>query len=225
MTRQTQLLSTSLPHFAPLFKKYDAKNSNVSWQIIQWENIAPDKLKPEQARHIGDYFPNRTKALNASAQSVRKISPVRSSRTEKEHPGVWRWTQDDAVCYQSVIPICPQDKSESKAQGVEEKSGPINAMVRLSEEAHKTLRRLAEENAKTMQAILEEAVKQYEKHLFFKGAEEDYRLLKADPQAWAEELEERKLWENTLMDGIDRNETWNEDGTVTLLSEQERQVA
>lgn len=225
MTRQTKLLSASLPHFAALFKQYDARNSNVCWQIIQWENISPDKVKPSQVRVLEESFSNRTVALNESAQSARKIAPVRSSRTEKEHPGVWKWTQDETVCYQSVMPICPQEQSERKAQGVEEKSGPTNAMVRLSEKARKELRAWAEEDGKTIQATLEEAVKEYGRHRYFEAMDAAYRRLQNDPVAWAEELEERRSMEGTLMDGIDTDEIWREDGTVTLLSEQERKVA
>ena len=30
-----------------------------------------------------------------------------------------------------------------------------------------------------------------------------YAKLRADPEAWAEELAERKLWDNTLADGLE----------------------
>jgi len=43
-----------------------------------------------------------------------------------------------------------------------------------------------------------------------------FKALKADPVAWAEELEERRLSENTLMDGLDPNEIWTEDGNVIV---------
>jgi hypothetical protein len=39
-----------------------------------------------------------------------------------------------------------------------------------------------------------------------------YAALRADTEAWAEELKERKLWEATLMDGLDPDERWAEDG-------------
>lgn len=48
----------------------------------------------------------------------------------------------------------------------------------------------------------------------------DSAALKADPEAWAEELAERKLWEATLMDGLDPDERWTEDGRC-LTPEQE----
>jgi hypothetical protein len=38
------------------------------------------------------------------------------------------------------------------------------------------------------------------------------RALRADSEAWAEHLAERKLWDATLMDGLDPDERWIEDG-------------
>ena len=225
MKEQTKQLVGSLPHFALLFKQYDARNNHAEWQIIQWEDIPPDKVRPEQTRPVGEPFANRTAAMIASYQSAKLASPSRSSRTEKGHMGVWKWTQNETVCYQSVMPVCPQDKLERKAQGAEEKSGPANAMVRLSEKAHKELREWAEEDGKTIQATLEEAVREYGRHRYFEAMDAAYRRLQSDPAAWAEELEERRSMEGTLMDGIDTDEIWHEDGTVTILSEQERKVA
>jgi hypothetical protein len=36
--------------------------------------------------------------------------------------------------------------------------------------------------------------------------------LRADPEAWAEERRERELWDATLMDGLDPDERWSNDG-------------
>ena len=101
----------------------------------------------------------------------------------------------------------------------------VDKLVPISEKAYKTLLNLSEENEIPMTTALETAIKEYDRHLFFKAAEKAYRELQSDPVAWAEELAERKLWETTLMDGIDTDEIWNEDGTVTILSTGERFVA
>jgi len=34
-----------------------------------------------------------------------------------------------------------------------------------------------------------------------------YATLRLDPQVWAEELEERMAWENTLADGLEEDES------------------
>jgi hypothetical protein len=39
-----------------------------------------------------------------------------------------------------------------------------------------------------------------------------YAELRADPEAWAELEAERRLWDATLMDGLDPDERWTEDG-------------
>ena len=39
-----------------------------------------------------------------------------------------------------------------------------------------------------------------------------YAELRADPEAWAAHLAERKLWDATLLDGLDPDEQWTEDG-------------
>jgi hypothetical protein len=38
---------------------------------------------------------------------------------------------------------------------------------------------------------------------FFEEADQAFLKLKNDPQGWQEELTERQLWDNTLLDGID----------------------
>jgi AbrB family looped-hinge helix DNA binding protein len=41
-----------------------------------------------------------------------------------------------------------------------------------------------------------------------------YADLRADPAAWQAELAERAAWDATLMDGLDAQEAWTEDGDV-----------
>jgi hypothetical protein len=51
-----------------------------------------------------------------------------------------------------------------------------------------------------------------------KGVDRDYAALKADPQAWSQEVQERQLFDNTLMDGLDSDERWTDDGRVKRTS-------
>ena len=76
-----------------------------------------------------------------------------------------------------------------------------------------------------MQTVLEEALKAYEASKFFDDLDHYYKELRSDPVAWKEELGERALMENTLLDGIDQDEIRHEDGTVTVFQETERQSA
>jgi hypothetical protein len=84
--------------------------------------------------------------------------------------------------------------------------------VPISDKSHRILQELAEQTGQTTGEILDKALDAYRRKVFFDGLAADYAALKADPEAWAEELAERKLWEATLMDGLDPDERWTEDG-------------
>ncbi len=103
------------------------------------------------------------------------------------------------------------------------KSGS-NPMVRLSDEAHKNLKRWAAQDGTTLQAALEKAIDEYDRHRFFESADAAYRRLRANPEEWEVEVAERREWEATLIDGIDPNEIWNDDGSVTYRNEVDRKI-
>src|SRR5437868_1763528 len=84
--------------------------------------------------------------------------------------------------------------------------------VPISEGVRKLLEELARQTGQSLQAILGQALEDYRRKVFFEGLAADYAALKADPQAWAEELAERQLCDQTLMDGQDAEERWTEDG-------------
>jgi len=91
--------------------------------------------------------------------------------------------------------------------------------VRISEASHQILKGLAEQTGQTMMDVLEKALDTYRRKLFFEQLNAGYAELRADPEAWAEHLAERKLWDATLMDGLDSDEHWMEDGRC-LTSEE-----
>jgi hypothetical protein len=82
----------------------------------------------------------------------------------------------------------------------------------ISEAAHRSLKELAEQTGQTMMDVLDKALDAYRRKLFFEQMNAGYAELRADPEAWAEHLTERKLWDATLMDGLDPDERWTEDG-------------
>ena len=53
-----------------------------------------------------------------------------------------------------------------------------------------------------MQAVLDEPIEQYRRGTFFRDLNESFARLQADPEAWKQELAERKEWDSTLMDGL-----------------------
>ena len=54
-----------------------------------------------------------------------------------------------------------------------------------------------------MGAVPENAIERYRREKFLEDANTAYAVLKEDPRKWRDEIAERKLWENTLGDGLD----------------------
>jgi hypothetical protein len=84
--------------------------------------------------------------------------------------------------------------------------------VRISEGSHQLLKELAEQTGQTMMDVLDKALDAYRRKLFFEQLNAGYAELRTDPQAWAEHLAEQRLWDATLMDGLNAEEHWTEDG-------------
>lgn len=89
-----------------------------------------------------------------------------------------------------------------------------NTMVRVSITAHNILKELANRKGESIQSILSKAIEEYRRHQIFEEANRAYAVLQNDSQGWKEEHEERALWDNTLSDGLDWEEQWDEEGRV-----------
>jgi hypothetical protein len=110
-------------------------------------------------------------------------------------------TARERYCATFVFAIC----ATGSQPGVEAKSrGRIVAttLVRVREDIRATLQQLAQEESVSMQEILARAVEEYRRARIFERANEAYAALRADPEAWEQELEEQRAWEVTLMEGI-----------------------
>jgi hypothetical protein len=84
--------------------------------------------------------------------------------------------------------------------------------ILISEASHQMLKDLSEKTGLTMTNLLAKALEAYHRKLFFERMNDGYAELRADPEAWAEHLAERKQWETTMMDGLNPDEKWTEDG-------------
>lgn len=65
---------------------------------------------------------------------------------------------------------------------------------------------MALRTGRPISAVVEEAIDAYQADLFWREAERALDALKADPEAWSDMMAERKEWETTLVDGLDRYE-------------------
>lgn len=81
------------------------------------------------------------------------------------------------------------------------------SVIRIRPASHVLLTKLAARRCATIQDTLDAALQELDRKLFFEQYQADARALRNDPIAWAEELEERKVWDNALMDGL-KNEPW-----------------
>jgi hypothetical protein len=84
--------------------------------------------------------------------------------------------------------------------------------VLISEASHQVLQELAEQTGQTITEVLDKALDAYRRQVFLEAVNAGYAALRAAPQAWAEHLAERMLWDATLMDGMDPGERWTDDG-------------
>lgn len=67
--------------------------------------------------------------------------------------------------------------------------------IRVSTATHERLRRLSEEEARPIGQIIDEMLADRERRAFFAGLAEDFRRLRADPEAAAEHRAEAAAWE------------------------------
>jgi hypothetical protein len=84
------------------------------------------------------------------------------------------------------------------------------SQVQVTDETQRVLQTLSQETGRSIPEILDKAVEEYRRKVFFEGVDRDYKTLKADPEAWSQEVQERQLFDNTLMDGLDSDESWTD---------------
>ncbi len=94
--------------------------------------------------------------------------------------------------------------------------------VAVSEAALAKLQEMAGWAGRPVDEILEHLIEEQFNRKFWDAVNAGYAALRADPAAWAEIEAERKLWDNTLMDGLDPSERWTEDGDAPPPTEQGR---
>jgi hypothetical protein len=82
--------------------------------------------------------------------------------------------------------------------------------IRVKKRTAGTLRSLASLRESSISDLVEALAEAERKRLFWERVNASYAALKADPEAWAEELEERRSLEGTLMDDL-HDDPWEED--------------
>jgi hypothetical protein len=75
-------------------------------------------------------------------------------------------------------------------------------LVRIFTSDKTFLETLSSERSQSMPQILHSIISQYRRQEFFDDLAGAYAELRSDSKAWDEEKRERRLYENTLLDGI-----------------------
>jgi predicted transcriptional regulator len=75
--------------------------------------------------------------------------------------------------------------------------------VRISSTSYQILKSLAKGKGQSMQSVIDQAIEELRRRRMLDATNSAFSALKADKGAWQEESEERRLWENTLADGVE----------------------
>jgi predicted transcriptional regulator len=74
--------------------------------------------------------------------------------------------------------------------------------VRITENAHRTLKGLARADGRSMQALLDDAIETLRRKRFLEQTNQAFAALRKDAAAWTALESERKEWDTTLEDGL-----------------------
>lgn len=75
--------------------------------------------------------------------------------------------------------------------------------VRIRRSSHAKLKELAEQSGDSMADVLAKAIDAYHRQMFLEGLNLDFASLRSAPDAWEEELAERRAWDTSLADGLE----------------------
>lgn len=75
-------------------------------------------------------------------------------------------------------------------------------MLRIDRRTDSVLSKLAKQTGKAKKDLVARAVELMRREQLLDAMNAGFAALKADPAAWAEELEERRLWESAVADGV-----------------------
>jgi hypothetical protein len=77
------------------------------------------------------------------------------------------------------------------------------ALIRVDTKTRDLLAKMAEQDQTSIGEVAAKAVKKLDRDRFWKSYNDAYAKLRADPEAWAEYEAEIRLWDSTLMDGLE----------------------
>jgi hypothetical protein len=79
----------------------------------------------------------------------------------------------------------------------------VSELVRISPDSKRILDEIARDEGLPMISVLDAAIASYEREVLFRKANAAYLRGRLDPDQRREEMEEQKLLDNTLLDGLE----------------------
>lgn len=76
--------------------------------------------------------------------------------------------------------------------------------VRISSTSYQILKTISRGNGQSMQSVIDQAIEDLRRRKMLEATNSAFSALKAGKTAWQEELDERNEWENTLLDGVEK---------------------
>lgn len=76
--------------------------------------------------------------------------------------------------------------------------------VRISSNSYQILKTLSKGEGQSMQSVIDQAIEDLRRNRMLEATNSAFSALKADKEAWREETAEREIWENTLLDGVEK---------------------
>ena len=75
--------------------------------------------------------------------------------------------------------------------------------VRISSKTYQVLKSLSKDRGQSMQSVIDQAIEDLRRRKLLEATNEAFLLLKNDKEAWREEVSEREVWSETLLDGVE----------------------
>ena len=76
--------------------------------------------------------------------------------------------------------------------------------VRISSNSYQILKTLSKGKGQSMQSVIDQAIEDLRRRKMLEATNLAFSELKADKSAWQDEAKEREMWENTLLDGVEK---------------------
>jgi hypothetical protein len=93
-------------------------------------------------------------------------------------------------------------RSSVKAKKSKSKGTAATSLIRILGPDKKFLEALAAKQCQSMPHLLNGILKRYRRQEFFEDLAAAYSELRSDPRKWSAEIDERRLYESTLLDGF-----------------------